>query len=339
MPIILSLLTFSSQDATISDTLAWFPTGTYWSRHHIDFENIRAEDLYKEYPEFFHFKLFRKPLGYLPASLAADCISMTFIEEHHYQLEKEKRYLTTNKKELLGVFRFPDANQAVGVAIEAGEISPTGESVLGREVFSFPNPKDRKRYLSAVGAQAVLLFAESIETLERMILAGTAQARQMLDSEDYLDLPEQIPEDAQSWIVGFSITRHNEYLRRLRRSGADEELIDQKSEQYAIGGRYYITAYSLAEQFEERLIFVVGEKDIEDRIKPGQKVAEYSPVDVSTPIKARYHRLREERFTESVKGNKVILTTAYDRELINADIAVRREYENAMKAAEEKKDK
>ena len=332
----------ATQDVTIPDTLSWFPGGNYLTVAHTDIQRIKEEELYAGLAEFINARALQSCYNRMPPSLAEDCTSSLIATRPEYDFDREKGIMKTVSSEKLGVIRFPDAMHALAVATKAGEMSPTGEIVLGREVFAFFNPKDEKQYLAVVGIQEELLFAESTETLEMMILAGTGQALQMLDSEDYLDLPDLIPEDALQWTILLQATRNNELIRRLRRSGAEEEKIKQLTERYASGTQYRISTFSMGEQLISRYIIVTGDSDYEEKVQRGETMKAYEVLDRSTPVRARYHDLRTARTTETYEGNKIIYTTVFDSELIEAEMEYRKEREAeeaAKQAEEEKKDK
>ncbi len=251
-------VTLSQDQLEAEDILGWFPEGYYQSINHYDLSGVTEEGyaLFKELVG--DIRALQKEKWPLPDSMIQGVFSFSSANLSNYQeIEDEKtddKAVTGKTQQLsnitvsfvddngdqvhleledraveLFVFRYEDPDYSLKRAIDAGEISETGEQRFERKIFTFNWRTGGEFYLYSAVTGDVLVTAE-LPALKRMIDAGMGQGLSVIDDPDQRDFIGMLPTLGHSWIKTDIGTRLRAQLEMAERLNAPEEYISEIQE-------------------------------------------------------------------------------------------------------------
>jgi hypothetical protein len=339
----------------IAEHLMWFPDESF---ERISFA-LSHDGLEGERREAYMAFLGRTSLipSSFPAELQVECLSYAQVSRVKVKLlevdgKKEKKadaiynvaiirtgdstYVFGNEGDRLTVFRFFDLDAKIKAAVANGSISPVSTFSGGIHVYSMMLGRDEStlRYICPMENE-FLLVAPTLQSVREMIMAGTGQSVNLLDSDIYGVIKAAGHDLGVSWSCWISRSLFEAAVDYLSGQGEMVEIGDEQQEQIDRDCWCYFQATSLDDGPAYVLIECYrGDKQAEDakRTYPARQLALRAGSDPS------YLRLRDERYARTeliVRDNLLITKTRYDEELIHLE----RERSEAVAQKREEREK
>ena len=319
------------QESTLEELFSWFPSGSYNFLNHADLERAKAG---KGWAAAEAMQAARAgvstydTLNWLPPSFRESCTSYTIAEPLKVKIDKSafedisaesrpRPFLA--RRAHLCVYRFDSLPDLVKSALEAGEISDTGVSYRGLKIFSYDGINysgERTKMFAAAAFGLEWLVAEDINSLRLMIATGLQAHPCILDDDVMADILGIIPDLGETWLVGqsrpYSELQQEYYLRNGETEADLKEWREQDMQQpvYTFTTKYFADGYT-----EKEIRWYVDEERA-----AGGKLQTFSQRPSKDDDEREYKKLMIERQTVEVVDNLCIITTVYDKELLEATV-------------------
>ena len=351
----------SQDQLEAEDILGWFPEGYYQSIQHLDLSGVSEEGyaLYKELVGDIVARM--REVWPLPDSMVRSVVSATQANLSNYQEvedeETDEKALTGKTQQLgnisvsfvddngdqvrleledraveLFVFRYEDPDYTLKMAIDAGEISETGEQRFERKIYTFTWRTGGEFYLYPAVTGDVLVSAD-LPALREMIDAGMGQGLSVLDDPDQRDFIEMLPALGHSWIKNDSGTRLRAQLGTAERLNAPEKYISEIEERLNKLPVVNCSSSYIGESIINRTTCVYADEEAA-KTAYNQLTEEinglYSKIN-TLPEPNRSLMMNDRRNRSATRdGNMVIMELKHDREYLEL-IKQQREIERRQK--------
>jgi len=340
-------LALAQDQLEAEEILGWFPEGYYQSIQHLDFSGVSEEGyaLFKELVGDIVAKM--KEVWPLPDSMVRGVVSATQANLSNYQEvegEETDEKAVTGKTQQLGnisvsfvddngdqvrleledravelfVFRYEDPDNTLKRAIDAGEISETGEQRFERKVYAFTWRTGGEFYLYPAVTGEVLVSAD-LPALRRMIDAGMGQGLSVVDDSDQRDFIELVPTLGPSWHKKGIESRLKAQLRMAEKLSAPEEYINEIQERLSKLPVVSCSSSYIGESIINRTTCVYADEEAAKTAY--NQLAEqinglYSKIN-TLPEPNRSLMMNDRRNRSATRdGNMVIMDLKYDREYL-----------------------
>ena len=351
----------SQDQLEAEDILGWFPGGYYQSIQHLNLSGVSEEGyaLFKELVGDIVARL--REVWPLPDSMVRGVVSATQANLSNYcevEGEETDEKAVTGKTRQLGnisvsfvddngdqvrleledravelfVFRYEDPDYSLKRAIDAGEISETGEQRFERKIYAFTWRTGGEFYLYPAVTGEVLVSAD-LSALRRMIDAGMGQDLSVIDDSDQRDFIEMLPTLGHSWNKNDRGTRLRAQLGMAERLNAPEEYISEIVEELNKLPVVNCSSSYIGESIINKTTSVYA--DEETAKKAYNQLTEqinglYSRIN-TLPEPNRSLMMNDRRNRSATRdGNTVIMELKFDREYLEL-IKQKREIESKEK--------
>jgi hypothetical protein len=312
------------------EIFAWFPSGTYTGLKHADLEKARAGkgwEVSQKIQVAFSGIFSYNTLNWLPPSFREFCNSYTMAEPLRVKIDKsafkdyeegsQQRPFLARRAQLC-VYRFDSLTDLVAGALKTGEISDTGVSYGGLEIFSHEgiNYTGERKEMFAAAFGLEWLVAEDPGSLKLMIATGLQSHPSIMDEDVMADLLEIIPDLGEAWTIGLPGPYSELQQEYYRRQGCLEEYLEKWREEDLQQPIYYFSTMFFADGYTEREIHWY----VDEERAAGGKSRTFSQRPSKDDEEKEYKELLIKRQITEVVDNLCIITTVFDEELVEASV-------------------
>jgi len=326
---------------TADEIFFWFPQGEFDSISHNESPGDSLPLSYQRYLAIIDLPGYQGRISALPLSLDRESRSSTsvalYLTDQDETVTVGSRRIPTLTVKYLRVYRFDELDSLVEQAVKSGEMDPTGKSAFGRPIYSYSadiqgmREIERKKYFAYATPTQELLVAEELSDIHKMTRAGYGLDPNILDHEDFSELLDLVPELGSLWHAIAYFKQFRDTLQSMRDKGATEEDIEKTAGKLP-GLRWKINAVLLEDEMIKKEIWICSTDDAAEMFFD----TEINTIGESPGYTKNYLYVRQKKTRKTLEDNRVVFTTVYDDELLDAIAGMKKLRLESERAAEEK---
>lgn len=334
----------AQEKLTADEIFFWFPQGEFDSISHNEPPGDSVPLSYQHYLAIIDMPAYQGRISALPLSMDRESRSITavalYLTDQAETVSVGSRQLPAFTVKYLHVYRFDELDSLVEQSVKSGELDPTGKTAFGRPIYSYSadiqgmREIERKKYFAYAAPTQELLVAEELRDIHKMTRAGYGLDPNILDHEDFSELLDLVSELGCQWRIQSYCIQIRNALQTMRDKGATEEDIEKTAPEL-IALRWRINAVLLEDEMIKKDIWICSDDDAAKMFFD----SEMNYIGEAAAHSTNYLDVRRKKTTKTLEDNRVVFTTVYDDELIDAIAGMKKLRLESERAGEEKNKK